>query len=414
VIIFRAFKTELDPNDKQKTLFVKHAGCRRFVYNWGLGRKIEAQRNGEKSPGAMELHRELTSLKKTEFSWMYECSKCVAQAALQDLDDAFVRFFRRCKENKKGKKGFPKFRARKDGIGSFRLYGRISVTNSHVRLPKIGWVKLKEENYLPTSGTKVLSAIISQRVGCWFISLVVEEENQDHQKVKYDDHSIVGVDLGIKTLAVCSDGAVFDSPNLLSDNRRKLRRLQKSLSRKKNGSNNWRKAAKRVARFYHRIANIRSDSLHKITTHLTRTKSVVVIEDLNIRGMLKNHHWAGAISDAGLYQFRRQLEYKGLWYGCQIIVADRFYPSSKTCSDCGFVNQALTLNDRTWTCPVCGCIHDRDFNAAVNLEHWGVASLLAASSAESLNACGEEGSGGSVSCHETSLCEAGIRQEAAV
>lgn len=407
--IIRGFRTELKPNNRQRTLFLQHAGCARFAYNWGLEQCLRARENGEKKPSAIDLHKRLCRLKKTEFPWMYESSKYAPQEALRDLDKAFKHFFRRCREGAKGKKGFPRFKSKKNGVGSFRLHGAIRVSETHVQLPRIGPVRLKEHGYLPTSeDVKILSATVSERAGRWFVSLQVEVESQDPPPVE-GEPSVVGVDLGLARLATLSDDTTFENPKALESKFKKLRRLQRSLSRKKKGSNNRKKAAKRVAKLHWRIANARNDALHKITTYLTRTKSVVVIEDLNVSGMMKNRHLARAVQDVGFYEFRRQLEYKGEWYGCEVIVADRFFPSSKTCSNCGSINEALRLSDREWVCAGCGCVHDRDYNAAVNLEHWGVNVILAASSAESLNACGEASAGIGASRCETGLNEAGIR-----
>ena len=408
--IIRGFKTELDPNDRQRTALLQHAGTARFAFNWGLQRKIEARKNGEKNPSAMELHREWNVWKRENAPWALESSKCCGQEALRNLDRAYTNFFRRCKSGTKGKKGFPRFKSKRNGIGSFRLTGSIHASETHVKLPVIGAVRLKEHEYLPVEA-RVLSATVSERAGRWFVSLQVEIESQDHHHEKDELHPIVGVDLGIKTLAVVSDGTTFENPNALKSKMRKMKRLQRSLSRKVKGSSNRKKAAKRVAKLHWRIANVRSDTLHKLTTSLTRTKSVIVIEDLNVSGMLRNHCLARAISDLGLCELRRQLEYKGEWNDCLIVTADRFLPSSKTCSECGWVNEDLKLSDRTWVCLDCGCVHGRDHNAAVNLENWGVRSLLAVSSTERLNACGEEGSGRDFGCGETDLCEAGIRHE---
>ena len=411
--IIRGFKTELDPNDRQRTALFQHAGVARFVFNWGLERKITARKNGEKTPGAMELHRELNALKKTTYSWLYDSSKCAGQESLRDLDRAYTNFFRRCKSGTKGKKGFPRFKSKRNGIGSFRLTGSIHATDTNVKLPVIGAVRLKEHSYLPVEA-RVLSATVSERAGRWFVSLQVKIENQYHHHEKDELHPIVGVDLGIKTLAVVSDSTTFENPNALKSKMRKLKRLQRSLSRKVKESSNRKRAAKRVAKLHWRIANVRADALHKITSQLTRTKSVIVIEDLNVSGMMKNHCLARAISDLGLHEFRRQLEYKGEWNDCLIVTADRFFASSKTCSECGWVNENLKLSDRQWVCLDCGCVHDRDHNAAVNLENWGVRSLLAVSSTERLNACGEEGSGSGFGHCETDLDEAGIRHEISV
>lgn len=319
-----------------------------------------AYENGEKTPNAIELHRRLNTLKPTELPWMYEVSKCSPQEALRNLDRAFDNFFK--------KRGcFPKFKSKKNGIGGFRLTGTIKVSASHVKLPRLGVLKLKERGYLPTDA-KILSASVSERAGRWFVSIQVEEDLPAYQGVK-DEHDVVGMDLGIKTLATVSDGTSYQNPKPLKTKLRKLRQLQKAISRKVKGSRNRRKAADRVARLYYRISNVRRDTLHKMTTTLAKTKRVVGIEDLNVSGMMKNRCLSRAIADLGLFECRRQLNYKGNWYSCQIVLIDRFFPSSKTCSVCGEINENLTLADREWTCEGCGTCHDRDHNASVNLEN---------------------------------------------
>jgi putative transposase len=179
----RGFKTELSPNNKQSTALLQHAGCARFAFNWGLGRKIEARERGEKNPSAIDLHKELNILKKTDYPWLYMSSKSAPQEALRDLDQAFKSFFRRCKQNTRGKKGFPKFKSKHNGVGSFRIYGAIRVRETHVKLPKIGWIILKEHEYLPTN-VKILFATMSEKAGRWFVSLNMEIDNQDHNTGK--------------------------------------------------------------------------------------------------------------------------------------------------------------------------------------------------------------------------------------
>lgn len=377
-MIIKGYKTEISPNCRQVTILAKSAGAARFAYNWALAIKINAFRNQDRIPNAIELHRELTKLKQTELSWMYEVSKCPPQEALRNCDTAFRNFFRKCKQKVKDKKGFPKFKSKKNGLGSFKLVGVIKVSNTHIQLPRLGTIKLKERGYLPLNG-KVLSASISERAGRWFVSLQVEEEIKDTQK----SECTIGVDLGIKILATCSDGQIFANPKALKNNLQKLKRRSRQLSKKEKGSKNRKKATQRLAKLYYKIANIRKDNLHKITTHLTKTKSKVVIEDLNVSGMLKNKKLSRAISDIGLFEFRRQLEYKGKWYNCEIIIADRFYPSSKLCSDCGWIKKDLTLADRTFVCDSCGLKIDRDLNASLNLESYTVSST-------GINACGED------------------------
>lgn len=380
--IIRGYKTELHLNNKQITNCLKHAGAARYAYNWGLSQKQQAYDAKEKSPNAIELHRRLNRLKKTDLPWMYESSKCAPQEALRNLDRAFDNFFRKCKQKKqgkhKGKVGFPKFKSKKKGIGSFRLTGTIRVFENSIQLPRLGLLKLKERNYLPVDA-KVLSATISERAGRWFVSIQVEEDVQVKITEK-DEHDVVGVDLGIKTLATVSDGTSFDNPKALKNSLRKLRRLGRAVSRKKKGSSNRKKAVRRLAKRHYKISCIRNDILHNLTTQLTKTKSVIGVEDLNVKGMMRNHCLAQAIADVGFGEFRRQLEYKGQLYGCEIVLVDRFFPSSKLCSSCGAINDNLKLSDRSWTCD-CGTVHDRDFNASYNLEN------VAASSSETLNAC---------------------------
>jgi len=379
LLIQRGYKTELDPNNKQITLLLKNAGAARFAYNWALNIKKQAFENKTKIPNAIELHRSLNELKKTEFPWMYESSKCSPQEALRNCDRAFDNFFRRCKQKTKIK-GFPKFKSKKNGVGGFKLTGTIKVTSDHIQLPKLGKLKLKEKDYLPLNA-KILSACVSERAGRWFVSLQIEEEINQSDKPE----GIVGVDLGIKTLAVCSDGQLFLNPKALKSNLERLKRRSRQVSRKVKGSKNRKKAMKKLAKIHLRIANVRRDSLHKITTHLTKTKSKIVIEDLNVSGMMKNRRLSRAIADIGLFEFRRQLEYKGKWYGCEITTVNRFFPSSKMCSCCGNIKQNLTLADRIYECDVCGLIIDRDLNAANNLKN--------TVSSTGINAYGEVSSG---------------------
>lgn len=267
----------------------------------------------------------------------------------------------------KKKSGFPKFKSKKNGVGSFRLTGIIKVTKNSIQLPRLGVLKLKESGYLPTN-SKILSATISERAGRWFVSIKIEECQLEYLGVK-DDHDIVGVDLGIKTLATVSDGTKYDNPKPLKTKLRKLKKLQQLMNRKIKGSNNRKKATKKVARLHFRISNIRKDTLHKITTTLTKTKRIVGIEDLNVSGMMKNRNLARSIADLGLFEFKEQLYYKGILYNCKIISADRFFPSSKMCSICGKIKENLMLADREWNCGGCSTRHDRDHNAAVNLEN---------------------------------------------
>jgi putative transposase len=375
VIIKRAYKTELKLNDKQRTVCIKHAGTSRFAYNWGLARRIEAYKKEGKTLNAMALHRELNRLKKTDYFWMYEVSKCSPQEALRDLDKAFKKFFEHHAK-------YPRFKSKKKGIGSFRLTGTIKVSNNAVQLPRLGELKLKEKGYLPTN-THILSATVSEHAGRWFVSIQVEEDIE----IPENNNPIVGVDIGINSMAKASDETVFQNPRALRRYERKIKKIQREVSRKQKKSNNRKKAVRKLQRAYKHVEDIRTDAIHKTTIWLARNKSVIVVEDLNVSGMLKNHCLSKAISDVGMGEFRRQLEYKTLWNGSKLIVADRFYPSSKTCSVCGYVKNDLKLSDRMFICDNCHSQIDRDYNASVNLER------LAVSCTESINACGEATSG---------------------
>jgi putative transposase len=391
--IVRGYKTELDLNNKQRTACLQHAGCARYAYNWALARKIEAYKTGLKVPSAIDLHKELNMLKKTELSWMYGVSKCAPQEALRNVDRAYDNFFRKVKLKKdgkhKGKSSFPKFKSKKKGIGSFRLTGSIKVFSDAIQLPRLGKLRLKEHNYLPTSGVHILSATVLEQAGRWFVSVQIEQERAEPQRATGQP---IGIDVGIKTLATLSDATPFENPHALKHQLKKLKRVSRAHSRKQKGSKNREKARRKLNRLHARIANIRRDALHKTTAQIVaKTKSaserpsVIVLEDLNISGMLKNRKLALAIADVGMSEFRRQIAYKAALAGITVKYADRWYASSKTCSMCGWVNENLDLSQRMFVCIDCGYFADRDYNAAKN--------ILAVSSTERLNACGAASSG---------------------
>jgi putative transposase len=387
IFVQRAYKTELNLNDRQVTTCRQYAGAARWAYNWGLQVKQERYKATKKSPTAIDLHRELNALKKTQVPWMYQVSKCAPQEALWNLNAAFKNFFRRCalkkQEKWKGKLGYPQFKTKKKGLGSFRLTGRIVVSEKAIVLPRLGRLRLKEPDYLPTNGVQILSATVSEQAGHWYVSLQVEEK----QVVPENTGPVVGIDLGIRSLATLSDGTVIANPRHLKRRLKKLKRLQRVVSRRKKGGKNRKKAVKKLARLHRQIKHQRSNTLHQVTTRLAKTKSVLVIEDLNVRGMLKNHRLAQAIGDVGFSEFKRQLLYKAIWYGSRVLLADRWEPSSKRCSGCGWLDEELTLADRTFHCEQCGLVLDRDLNAAINLVK------LAGSSSDSQNACGATGAG---------------------
>jgi putative transposase len=349
-IIQRAYKTELALNNEQITARWKHAGAARWAYNWGLHRKQEAYQATGTNPSAIDLQRELNALKQTVVPWMNAVSKCAPQEALRNLDTAFAHFFRRAKLKQqgklRGKLGYPQRKTRKGALGGFRLTGIVVVFPNAIQLSRPGRLRLKERGYLPTSGVKVLSATVSEQAGYWYVSAQVEQE----QTLPVNTGPVVGVDLGVKSLATLSDGTVIPTPRHLKRRLRKLKRYHRAVSRKCKGSLNRKKAAQHLGRLYRKVANQRAKTLHQLTTHLAQTKSVIVLENLNVAGMLKNHHLAQAIGDVGFYEFKRQLLYKAAWYGSRVVLADRWEPSSKPCSGCGWVDDNLTLADRVFRC----------------------------------------------------------------
>jgi len=371
----RAYRTELDPNEVQRTLLVKSCGAARWAYNWGLQRKNEVHMMNQlpvphiKYPTAIDLHRELNLLKKTAVPWMYEVSKCAPQEALRDLDTALKSFF-------EGRAKYPRFKSKKLGLGSFTLTGSIAVSDRHIVLPRIGRLRLKERGYLPMD-RHVRAATVSEKAGRWFVSVAFTEDIE----TPVNTGGIIGVDFGINRLATCSDGTAFENPKALTSCLQKVKRLHREVSRKRKGSANRKKATRRLATVMARTANVRKDALHQMTTRLARTNSVIVIEDLGVKNMLKNHSIACAIADVGWGEARRQLTYKTQWYGSRLVIAGRFYPSSKTCSGCGAVKDDLPLSVRVYDCETCHSKMDRDHNAAVNL------SRLTASSDGSIMAC---------------------------
>jgi putative transposase len=384
--IQRAYKTELKVNNQERTLLTACAGTARFAYNWGLRQKIEAYEATGTSPSYYELHRQLNQLKQTELAWMYNYSKTIPQEALRDLERAFQNFFRRLKNS--DKPGFPRFKSRHRGIGRFRLWGSIRVTERQIKLPRIGWLRLQEQGYLPVAGVKILSATVSERAGRWFVSLQVEEEIPRGQATG----TPIGIDLGIKMMAVCSDGQQYANPQALTGALKRLARRQRQLHRRQRGSRNRARTKAKISRLHYRIACLRQDAIHQATSRIVaRTKpaaarpSVIVLEDLNVVGMMANHKVARAIGDVSLGEFRRQVAYKCDWYGIELQLADRWYPSSKRCSHCGHIKESLSLAERVYRCEACGLVLDRDLNAAINLAQL---SQTTASSA-GCEACGD-------------------------
>jgi len=315
---------------------------------------------------------------------MYKYAKDIPRTELINLDTAFSNFFKKVKTKnyKKGKAGYPKFKSKKKDKQSFRLEGEhIVPTKDKIRLPRIGWLRLKEKGYIPTENIRILSATVSKRANKWFVSVNAEVEIPD---IINTSDEIIGVDLGSKTLAVCSNGSTFENPKALKNNLKKLRQLDKKLVRQlklnKNGSKNREKTKIKRQKLHYHISEIRKDSIHKMASNLMKAKpNKIVIEDLNVEGMKKNKKLSRTISDVGMGEVKRQFEYKCKWNSIQLVLSDRFYPSTQLCSSCGYRNEGedkLTLGIRNWTCPNCGVSHDRDFNASVNLKNYVVGSTM--------------------------------------
>lgn len=375
MLINKSYKTELKLNNEQKTLCLKAAGVARFVFNWGLEIKIKEYKKTGKSPNHYELDRRLNHIKKDKFPWMYDVSNHCCQEALKDLEAAFVNFFRRVKKGEKP--GFPKFKSKRNGSNSFRLKGHIRIRHDRVKLPKLGLLRLKEHNYIPTEAVKILSATISKRSDRWFVSVNVEEDIGEQKH----NGKIIGVDIGVKNLIATSDGEFFKNQKYLARKERKIKRLHRFADRKEKDSTNRKKAIKLLAKQYYKISCARKDSIHKMTDLITKNYEFICMESLNTKGMVRNHNLSKSILDASFGEIARQLEYKTKWRGGTLVKADRFFPSSKMCSNCGHIKDDLKLSHRIYCCDNCGFVIDRDLNAAINLKN--------TVSSTGINACGD-------------------------
>jgi putative transposase len=352
------FKTELKLNNHQRTALVKHCGVARHAWNWGLALTKQILEHNKanpdskiKFPTAIDLHKWLVALVKSEHEWYYECSKSTPQQALMALRESWKRCFNKTS-------GVPKFK-KKGKRDSFTLEGTLKILgNNKIQVPVIGVLKTYER--LPQVLTK--SCTISRQADRWFISFRFDVEHREQS-----NSNVVGVDLGVKNLATLSTGEVIALSKSYRKYEAKLSRMQWLNRHKVIGSANWKKAQLQIARLHKKIANIRKDTLHKLTTLLAKNHGTIVIEDLNVSGMLANHKLAKSIQGMGFFEFRRQLTYKCELYGSKLVVIDRWFPSSKTCSNCGNKKYSLTLSERVFECEHCGFVIDRDLNAAINL-----------------------------------------------
>lgn len=395
---------KLEFNNKQTTLAFKHAGAARHAYNWGVSVCKDLSEKRDKLPTKFDLGKRHVAEVKSENPWYYEVSKCAPQHALHDLNYAWTNYFRNLKngtiekqknnyiskQKRKGSPinydrlndiGKPKFK-KKGGYDSFYLENchkrinldGIKISKNKIKLPHFGWVKMSEsfDEYFT-----VKNVTISRTANDWFISWKTEFDDDALKIEGIENLPEVGVDIGIKTLATLSDGTTFANVKAFKKFKKKLAKAQRTQSKRynpksKEQSKNYKKASKEVAKIHQKIANVRNDATHKLTTHLAKNHSTVKIEDLNVSGMLKNKRLSSTISDGGFYEFRRQLEYKCAWYGSKLVVIDRFFASSKTCSCCGKVKKDLKLSERIFNCDGCGLSIDRDLNAAINIKNFTV------------------------------------------
>lgn len=349
-----AHKIRIYPNRAQEQDLIKACGVARFTYNWILGEWSRQYKAGEK-PTANKLKKQWNSYKKDLFPWVYESPKDCNQQPIINLGNSFRKFFKK-------QSNYPQ--QKKKGIcDSFYISNDKAniVDDRWIRLPLIGQIRLAEK---PRFAAKILSYSVSKDVDRWFVSIAYELPTPS---IKIQNCEVTGIDLGLKDFAVLSDGTRIENPKFLKRLEKRLVRAQRQLAKKQKGSQNRKKARIRVAKIHQRIRDQKSDFIHKFTTNLAKTKQEIVMEDLNVSGMLKNHKLAQSIANVSWAEFRRQLEYKTKRYGSLLTVVDRFYPSSKTCSNCSFKIEKLDLSVRSWVCPNCSTKQDRDINAALNL-----------------------------------------------
>jgi putative transposase len=352
------YRFRLYPNVDQRRRLGQHFGVCRFVYNFFLDHRNQLYRENKERSSYHKDCAKLTNLKQ-ELDWIGDANSQSLQQELKNLDTTFNRFFKK-------QASFPRFHSKKRDKQSFRVPQFVSVSGDKIKFPKFR-EGITVNLHRAIEGDIKFATVSRNRAGQYYVSITVDREMEDLPRVNKE----VGIDLGIKTLAVCSDGQVYENIKPYRTLENRIRILQKALSRSVKGSNTREKTKKKLAKLHQRIADIRNNHLHKVSHKIISDNQAIYMEDLNVTGMLRNHKLAKAIQDVSLYELVRQIGYKALWYGRTLTKIGRFYPSSKACSNCGFINEALTLADREWTCPRCKAKHDRDYNAAMNILYEG-------------------------------------------
>ncbi|MDY0270223.1 IS200/IS605 family element RNA-guided endonuclease TnpB [Trichloromonas sp.] len=369
--IFKSFKFRIYPNKEQEILLAKHFGACRFVFNHYLNKRKESYLEDKKSLNYYDNANDLTQFKKDEnYNWLKEINSQSLQSSLRNLDSSYMRFFR--KQSK-----FPRFKSKYDRQ-SFKIPQSVSVEKNQLLIPKFkGGIRINLHREI--EGNIQFATISKSTTGNYYVSLTCEVQHQPYEKT----NSMVGIDTGTKDLAILSDGTTYENIKTLKNNLKKLKYNQRQLSKKVKGSSSRNKQRKNLAVIHEKITNVRKDYLHKVSTEIVKNHDIISVEDLAVKNIMKNHKLAQAMSDVSLGSFYSMLEYKCEWNDKQFVKIDRFFPSSKMCSNCGWINQDLTLKDREWTCPSCGEKHDRDFNASKNILKQGLKIILSGSGIES-------------------------------
>jgi putative transposase len=376
-ILQRVYRFRMRPSREQEQSLFRHSGARRFVWNWALARRKAYFAENGKSIPAGQLSKELTAMKELPgTAWLREVDSQLLQQSLADLDRAFRNFFEK-------RARFPRFKSRKRDQPRFRIPQRVKVDDGKVYVPKTGWVRIRQSQGI--EGETKSATFKRDACGHWYVMLVAAFTMPDLVPPMPDAEQTIGIDVGLKDFAVLSNREREPAPRFYRAGQRKLRRAQRAFSRRKNGSNRKAKAKNQVTRVHQKIANRRGDFLHKLSTKIVRRFDGVCIEDLNLAGLARTK-LAKSFGDAAIGEFFRQLKYKAVWYFKRLVAIDRFFPSSKTCHECGAVNDALTLSEREWVCS-CGVVHDRDHNASLNIRDEGL-RLLAVGHTERQNAQG--------------------------